>query len=76
MQTVYIGISIATFMAILVLLIVQRQKSHRISNLTMLGWIMVVLGIIFDYRGLVGYSLIGVGVLLALIDAKYIKSHE
>ncbi len=76
MQTVYIGISIATFIAILVLLIVKRQKSHRISNLTMLGWTMVVLGIIFDYRGLVGYSLIGVGVLLALIDAKYIKSHE
>jgi len=76
MQTIYIGISIATFIAILVLLIVKRQKSHRISNLTMLGWTMVVLGIIFDYRGLVGYSLIGVGVLLALIDAKYIKSHE
>lgn len=76
MQTVYIGISIATFIAILVLLIVKRQKSHRISNLTMLGWTMAVLGIIFVDDRLVGYSLIGVGVLLALIDAKYIKSHE
>jgi hypothetical protein len=76
MQTVYIGISIATFMAILVLLIVKRQKGHRISNLTMLGMTMVVLGIIFGDSILVGYSLIGVGVLLALIDAKYIKSHE
>jgi hypothetical protein len=76
MQTVYIGISIATFIAILVLLIVKRQKSHRISNITILGMTMVVLGIIFGDSRLVGYSLIGVGVLLALIDAKYIKSHE
>ena len=76
MQTVYIGISITTFIAILVLLIGKRQKSHRISNLTMLGMTMVVLGIIFGDSRLVSYSLIGVGVLLALIDAKYIKSHE
>ena len=76
MQTVYIGISIATFIAILVILIINRQKSHRISNLTMLGMTMVVLGIIFGDSRLIGYPLIGVGVLLSLIDAKYIKSHE
>ena len=76
MQTVYIGISIATFIAILVILIINRQKSHRISNLTMLGMNMVVLGIIFGDSRLIGYPLIGVGVLLSLIDAKYIKSHE
>ena len=76
MQTVYQGISIATFISILVLLIVNRQKNHRISNLTILGMTMVVLGIIFGDSRLVGYPLIGVGVLLSLIDAKYIKSHE
>jgi hypothetical protein len=76
MQIVYIGISIAAFIAILVLLIVNRQTSHLISNLTMLGMTMVVLGIIFGDSRLVGYSLIGVGVFLSLIDAKYIESHE
>ena len=76
MQTVYIGIAIATFIAILVILIINRQKSHRISNLTMLGMTMVVLGTIFGDSRLVGYPLIGVGVFLSLIDAKYIKSHE
>ena len=76
MQTVYIGISIAAFIAILVLLIVNRRTSQRISNLTMLGMTMVVLGIIFGDSRLVGYSLIGVGVLLSLIDVKCIKSHE
>ena len=77
MQTVYIGISIAAFIAILVLLIVNRQKSHRISNLTMLGMTMAVLGGFF-YGGSrwIGCSLMVVGVLLSLIDAKYIKSHE
>ena len=76
MQVAYIVISIAVFIVILVLLIVNRQTSHGISSLTMIGMTMVVLGIIFGDSRLVGYSLIGVGVLLSLIDAKYIKSHE
>jgi hypothetical protein len=75
MQALYIGISIAAFIAILVLLVLNRRKIHRISTLTMLGMTMVVLGIIFgDSRG-ISYSLTGVGVLLAVIDAKYVKSH-
>jgi hypothetical protein len=42
----------------------------------MFGMTMVVLGIIFGDSRLIGYSFIGVGVLLSLKDAKYIKSHE
>ena len=76
MQALYIGISIAAFIAIVVLLILNRQKSRRISTLTMLGMTMIVLGIIFGDSRWVGYPLIGVGVLLAIIDAKYIKSLE
>jgi hypothetical protein len=75
MQALYIGISIAALMAILVLLVLNRQKLHRISTLTMLGMTMVVLGIIFGDSRWISYSLIGVGVLLAIIDAKYVKSH-
>ena len=76
MQALYIGISIAAFIAILVLLVLNRWKIHRISTLTMLGMTMIVLGIIFGDSRWISYSLIGVGVLLAIIDAKYIKSHE
>ncbi len=76
MQTLYIGISIAAFTAIIVLLILNRRKSRRISTLTVLGITMVVLGVIFGDSRWVGYPLIGVGVLLAMIDAKYIKSPE
>ena len=76
MQALYIGISIAAFIAILVLLVLNRRKINRISTLTMLGMTMIVLGIIFGDSRWISYSLIGVGVLLAIIDAKYIKSHE
>jgi hypothetical protein len=76
MQALYLGISIAAFIAILVLLVLNRRKIHRISTLTMLGMTMVVLGIIFGDSRWISYSLIGVGVLLAIIDAKYVKSHE
>ena len=76
MQALYIGISIAAFIAILVLLVLNRRKIHRISTLTMLGMTMIELGIIFGDSRWISYSLIGVGVLLAIIDAKYIKSHE
>jgi hypothetical protein len=75
MQALYIGISIVAFIAILVLLVLNRRKIHRISTLTMLGMTMVVLGIIFGDSRWISYSLIGVGVLLAIIDAKYVRSH-
>ena len=76
MQALYIGISIATFIAILVLLVLNRRKINRISTLTMLGMTMIVLGIIFGDSRWISYSLIGVGVLLAIIDAKWVKSHK
>ena len=75
MQGVYVGISIAAFIAILVLLVLNRQNIHRISTLTMLGMTMIVLGIVFGDSRLISYSFIGAGVLFAVIDAKYVKSH-
>jgi hypothetical protein len=76
MQALYIGISITAFIAIIVLLILIRRKSRRISTLTMLGMTMIVLGIIFGDSRWVGFPLMGLGVLLVIIDAKYVKSHE
>ena len=76
MQALYIGISIAAFLVIMALMVLKRRKIHRISTLTMLGMTMIVLGIIFGDSRWISYSLIGVGVLLAIIDAKWVKSHE
>jgi len=76
MQAIYIGISIAAFIAIIAVLFLNRRKSHQISTLTMLGLTVIVLGIIFGDNRWVGYPLIGAGVLLAIIDAVYVKSIE
>jgi hypothetical protein len=75
-QAVYIGISISVSTAILVLLILNRRKSRRISTLTMLGMTMIVLGIIFGDSRWVDFRFMGLGILLAIIDAKYMKSRE
>ena len=68
----YIGISITALVIIVVLLLIAREKRtqlRKLSNLAMLGMTLVVLGIIFgnDDR-ILGYSFIGAGVLLSVID--------
>ena len=76
MQSLYIGISVVVFLAILVLLFSNRRKIHRISTLTMLGITMVVLGIALGDSRWTSYFLIGIGVIIAVIDAKYVKIHK
>jgi hypothetical protein len=76
MQALYIGISIAAFIAILVVLVLRRRRIYRISALTMLGMTIAVLGGYFygDSRW-IGGSLMGIGVIATIIDVKYVKSH-
>ena len=70
MEPLWIAISIAALVIIMVLLLIARGKQyHRPSNLAILGMSLVVLGIIFGDDRLIGYSFIGVGVLLSVIDA-------
>ena len=70
MEPVWIAISIIALVVIVVLLLMGRGKQYRKpSNLAILGMSLVVLGIIFGDDRLTGYSFIGVGVLLSVIDA-------
>jgi hypothetical protein len=72
MEPVWIAISIAALIVIMVLLLISRRKGKQLlnpSNLLVLGMSLVVLGIIFGDDRIIGYSFIGVGVLLSLIDA-------
>jgi hypothetical protein len=72
MEPVWIAISIIALVVIMVLLLISRRKGNQIinpSNLFILGMSFVVLGIIFGDDRIVGYSFIGVGVLLSVIDA-------
>jgi len=72
MEPVWIAISIIALVVIMVLLLISRRKGKQLlnpSNLLILGMSFVVLGIIFGDDRLIGYSFIGVGVLLSVIDA-------
>ena len=72
MEPVWIAISITALVVIVVLLLISRRKGKQLlnpSNLLILGMSCVVLGIIFGDERLIGYSFIGVGVLLSVIDA-------
>jgi len=76
MQALYIWISIAALVMIVILLVLNRRGSRRTSTLTLLGMTMVVLGIVFTDNYRLGYSLIAAGVFLSIVDAKYIRRHE
>jgi asparagine N-glycosylation enzyme membrane subunit Stt3 len=70
MEPVWIAISIIALVVIVVLLLIAREKQYKKpSNLAVLGMSLVVLGIIFGDDRLIGYSFIGVGVFLSVIDA-------
>jgi len=69
---VWIAISITALVVIVVLLLISRRKGKQLLNpfnLLILGMSCVVLGIIFGDSRLIGYSFIGVGVLLSVIEA-------
>lgn len=67
---VYIIISIVILAVIaLLLFITGRNKPKRgLSKLAALAFAFIIGGIIFGENPLVGYSLLGIGVLLAVID--------
>lgn len=67
---VYIIISIVVLAVIaLLLFITGRNKPKRgLSRLAALAFSFIIAGIIFGEDRLVGYSLLGIGVLLAVTD--------
>jgi energy-converting hydrogenase Eha subunit A len=65
---VYIAISLIALVAIVILLFITRKKQKHYSKLTMFGTGLIVLGIVFGSERVVGYTLIGGGVLFAVID--------
>jgi asparagine N-glycosylation enzyme membrane subunit Stt3 len=72
MEPLWIAISIIALVVIMVLLLISRRTGKQLlnpSNLLVLGMSCVVLGIIFGDSRVLGYSFIGVGVLLSVIDA-------
>lgn len=67
---IYIAISIAALaiIAILFFFIKKNKKENKLSKLAGLASAFIIAGIIFGDDRLIGYSLFGVGVILAVID--------
>jgi hypothetical protein len=69
MEPVWIAIAVVALVLIVVFLLIGRGKQYKKpSNLAILGMSLVVLGIIFGDDRLIGYSFMGVGVLLSVLD--------
>ncbi len=66
---IYILISIIVLAIIAIVVILGRKKEQKpLSKLAALAFLFVIAGIVFGDDRLIGYSLIGTGVILAIID--------
>lgn len=68
-SSMYITISIVVLAVIAVLVfLAKRDTGKRLSPLAGLSFAFIVAGIVFGTNRLIGYGLVGVGVILAVID--------
>ena len=75
---IYIAISIVVLaiIALLIFFVRKNKKDKKLTPLAGLAFGFIIAGIIFGDDRLIGYSLMGVGVILAIIDIfKKLKSN-
>lgn len=67
---IYIAVSIIALaiVAFLVFFVSKKRKENHLTPLASLAFTFTVLGVVFSDDRLIGYSLMGVGVLLAVAD--------
>jgi hypothetical protein len=66
---IIIGILALIVVALLIFWINKRRPVKRLSVLAGLAFACIVAGVVFSENQLVGYGLMGVGVILAVVDA-------
>jgi hypothetical protein len=66
----YIAVAIVVLLiiALLVFFVIRNRKQTKLSPLASLAFGFILAGILFADNGLIGYSLMGLGVLLAVVD--------
>ena len=74
---IYIAVAIIAlaFIALALFFIFQKKGSYKLTPLAGTAFGFVIAGIIFGENRLIGYSLLGIGVTLAIIDV-IMKSRE
>ena len=70
MSTAYILATIAIFAAIVFILIRlgKLPQPEKLSNIAKVSFLLILMGIIFGENRILGYSLIGAGMILAIVD--------
>jgi len=70
MSGIYIIIAIVVLAVIAILAIYtgKSKRPKRLSKLVMFAMLLIILGIVFGDNRLIGYSFMGAGVILAIID--------
>lgn len=74
---IYIAISLVVLasIALLVIFLGKSKKENRLTPLAGIAFGFILAGIIFGDNRLIGYSLLGIGVIIAVIDMfKKLKS--
>ena len=65
---VLISVVVLAIVAVLVFLVRNDTKANRLTPLASTAFAFVIAGIVFAENKVVGYSLIGVGIALAVVD--------
>jgi hypothetical protein len=72
---ILISIIILLIIAIIFIFVKKDKKDKRLTPLAGIAFGFILLGMFFEDNRLIGYSLIGIGVLLAIIDI-FIKTRK
>jgi hypothetical protein len=67
--TLYLILSVIILIAVVVIFFVNRKQMKRLTPMAGLAFAFITAGIIFGEERWLGYSLLGIGVVLAIIDA-------
>jgi hypothetical protein len=69
-STIYIALSIVVLavVALLVFFVSKNKNENRLTRLAGLAFGFVLAGFLFGDNRIIGYSLMGIGVFLAVID--------
>jgi hypothetical protein len=68
---VYLLIAIFVLATLAIFFIIVRKKTgqKQPSGIVFIGFLLIVAGIVFGEDRLIGYSLIGCGILLSVLDS-------
>ena len=65
---ILIAIVVLAVIALLVFLIKPKNNAEKMTRLASFAFAFVLAGIVFGENRLVGYGLMGIGIILAIVD--------